>query len=281
MFNEEIHMRLTVVCYLAWPVFSAHFRRGHVSDLEADALFGMTWPSSGGSVHVAAEDCNSFSGQDFACFIESPEHALVRSWIPANATVMEFGGRFGTTTCEIAKKLNNSGRLVTVEPDPLVWRDLAQNLDSHNCHAHIVRGAISGSPLNILSSGYGGRSDPSSMRGGVRIPVFSFDDVEKASGLKVDTLLIDCEGCAQDMMDQLGPKIKSSINLILIEADQPDDGGDCHEHCMNYRKFFEFLKQSGFTQVDKFNDCDRKRSGAPEGYWCGIWINHYAFRRQK
>lgn len=257
------------------------FHRGLVGDLKHDALFEMTWPTSSSTPHVASENCDSFSGNGFACYIENPEHALVRKWIPANATVMEFGARFGTTTCEIAKKLQNSGRLVTVEPDQYVWGDLENNIKSHNCHAHVLRGAISASPIHMLGSGYGGRSDPGKLRGGVTVPTFTFDDVEKASGLKFDSLLIDCEGCAQDMMDQIGPKIKSQIKTIVIEADMPDTGGDCTAHCMNYRKFFKFLTDNGFTQVDEFNDCDRTRSGAPADSWCGPWINHYAFVRKQ
>jgi len=267
----------------------ARFRRGFVSDLTADALFNMKWIPGGApaSAHVAAENCDSFAGNGFACYIESPEHALVHKWIPANATVMEFGARFGTTTCEIAKKLGNSGRMVTVEPDPYVWGALESNVKSHNCHAHVLRGAVSSSPLHMLSSGYGGRSETGQMRGGYTVPTFKFDDVEKASGLKFDTLLIDCEGCAQDMMDQIGPKIQSQINLIVIEADMPvatpgaviPRAEACTKHCMDYQKFFNFLRKSGFQQVDEFNDCDRTRSGAPEGTWCGNWIKHYAFRR--
>jgi len=278
-------MKLAVLL-LALPAFGmrASFRRGFISDLRSDALFNMSWAHGApgmkqSEARLARDNCSSFVGNGFACYIEAPEHTLTRKWIPADATVMEFGSRFGTTTCEIAKKLQNSGRLVTVEPDPVVWGWLESNLKSHNCHAHVLRGAVSGSPLHMLGSGYGGRSAVGDNAPGVDVPTFSFDAVQKASGLKFDTLLIDCEGCAQDMMDQIGPKIQSQIKTIVIEADMPDTGGDCTSHCMNYKKFFNFLEQSGFKQVDMFNDCDRTRSGAPEGTWCGPWINHYAFKR--
>jgi len=275
----------------------ARFRRGFVSDLAKDDLFTMKWSPAGspGSspppAHVASENCDSFvaKGMDpaqYSCYIESPEHTLARKWIPANATVLEFGARFGTTTCELAKILKNSGRLVTIEPDEAVWGFLESNVKSHNCLAHVLRGAISSSPLRMLKSGYGGRSDVSNLRGGMTVPTFTWDEVEKASGLKFDTLLIDCEGCAQDMMDQIGPKIQSQIKTIVIEADMPlrntpeTQTSDCKKHCMDYVKFFSFLKTSGFEQVDEFNDCDTKRSGAPQGTWCGPWINHHAFRRK-
>merc|ERR1719421_1152857 len=108
-----------------------------------------------------------------------------------------------------------------------------------------------------MGSGYGGRSAVGNLDAnhGTTVPTFTFDEIEKASGLKIDTLLIDCEGCAQDMMDQLGPKIQDQIKLVLIEADMPDSGGDCTKHCMNYKKFFKFLDDAGFEQIDEFNDC--------------------------
>jgi len=47
---------------------------------------------------------------------------------------------------------------------------------------------------------------------------------------------------------------------------------------MDYKKFFGFLEENGFEMVDKFNDCDRKRTGAGEHQWCGTWIDHFAWR---
>lgn len=262
-----------------------HMRRGHPDELTKDSLFNLAWapkPDSVGAVRVGADDdCRSWEG-DPICYIEAPEHTLAKKWIPENATVMEFGARFGTTTCEIAKKLKNSGKLVAVEPDTQVWSFLENNIKSHDCRSHVLRGAISSTPLHMLGSSYGGRSDNSNnlRKGTDTVPTFSFDEVEKAVGFKIDTLLIDCEGCAQHMMDQIGPKIKEQIQLIVIEADMPDSGGDCVHDCMNYPKFFKFLEDSGFEQVDEFNDCDRERSGSPPSTWCGSWINHFAFKRK-
>ena len=109
------------------------------------------------------------------------------------------------------------------------------------------------------------------------VPAYKIREIEEVSGLKFDTLLIDCEGCAQYMMDELGPVIKSQVRTILVEADMGNDGGDCTANCMDYKKFFAYLVLNGFKQVDKFNDCDKTRTMAPEGTWCGGWILHYAY----
>merc|ERR1719428_1310167 len=80
-------------------------------------------------------------------------------------------------------------------------------------------------------------------------------------------------------MDQISEPIKSGqIKLIIIEGDMPVGAKDCKKNCMDYEKFFGFLTENGFEMVDKFNDCDRKRTGAAEGQWCGTWIDHFAWR---
>ena len=61
--------------------------------------------------------CKTFDGA-FFCGMEFDEWQLVRGLVrPANA-VLELGGRFGTTSCVLAQQTGNSGRVVTVEPDP-------------------------------------------------------------------------------------------------------------------------------------------------------------------
>jgi len=251
-----------------------------VQHLKNDKLFSLA------SVHATAarsvsEDCGSWKGEGLSCEIEYPEHNLVRAWIPPDATVMEFGARFGTTSCEIAKQQNNSGNLIVVEPDLNVWDFLEENLRAHSCNARMLRGALSSTDLHVAAKlnkkrGYSNRPVE---KGGKVVPGFLFHEVQEALGKKVDTLLIDCEGCAQFMMDQISEPIKSGqIKLIIIEGDMPVGAKDCKKNCMDYQKFFGFLSESGFEMVDKFNDCDRKRTGAAEGQWCGTWIDHFAWR---
>jgi len=245
------------------------------TNLEDDEAFNPEWQSSSNTVKTISDGCYNFDGRGFLCEIEMPEHELVRKWLPPDAVVMEFGARFGTTTCEIAKKLNNSGQIIAVEPDPSVHGFLKQNLQSNNCHARVLHGVVGSAPVYIPeNTGYGSRTCGSK---GIKVPNYSIQDIKKAMHqTKIDTLLIDCEGCAQFMMDQIGPLIKDEVKLILLEADMPVEHD---QNGMDYTKFVNFLKENGFSVVDTFNDCDRTRSGAPVESWCGKWIDHYAFRR--
>jgi hypothetical protein len=66
------------------------------------------------------------------CPIERDEHDLVRKFISPKDSVLELGGRFGTTSCEIAVMQNNSGSLVVVEPDKSAWSSLLHNRQINN-----------------------------------------------------------------------------------------------------------------------------------------------------
>ena len=53
--------------------------------------------------------------------MERDIHQAVRKLIQPSDTVLEVGSRYGTTTCEVAVRQKNSGRVVAVEPDHTVW----------------------------------------------------------------------------------------------------------------------------------------------------------------
>lgn len=240
-------------------------------------------------------DCSTFRGAGFLCAIESPEHQLVRRWIPEDATVLELGARFGTTSCEIAAALKNSGKLVSVEADRTVWDFLEANLKKNKCNTHLLRGILGSQPLQQSTlTGYGARTEgvkyDTSTRswkvnlGYALVHNVQLHELESNLGLKFDTLLIDCEGCAAQIMDQIGPKIRRrEISLILLEADMGAGGADCTQNCMHYTKFAKYLIAHGFEEVDRFNDCDATRNGVVAnmpGQWCGEWIWHYAYQLQ-
>ena len=81
-------------------------------------------------------------GQALNCRLEGINIGRIRKWINAKATVLELGAQYGMTSCEIAKVIQNSGRLMTIEPNPRVWSALHRNLRSHNCSAHVLQGGL-------------------------------------------------------------------------------------------------------------------------------------------
>merc|ERR1719401_158089 len=103
---------------------------------------------------------------------------------------MELGARYGTTTCEIAAQLKNSGKLVAVEPDNLVWHAHLDNIAAHGCKSNLLQGYVGTIAKEKSGTGHGTRFSLLQMAGPVPFP-----EVEKRYNLKFDTLLIDCEGC--------------------------------------------------------------------------------------
>ena len=62
--------------------------------------------------------------------------------VVADHAVLELGGRYGTTACVLAEATNNSGRVVSVEPDPAAHAALRHNLRTHSCRVGVFRGTV-------------------------------------------------------------------------------------------------------------------------------------------
>ena len=105
-------------------------------------------------------------------------------------------------------------------------------------------------------------------------------DVERQTGLRFDTLLVDCEGCMRHMRDQIDPLIISGqVRRILLEADMPCS----HEknNCMIYEPWFSFLRSHDFEMDVQVNDCwDWDLFDAHSNHWCQSKLNHSVWTRR-
>merc|ERR1712066_573773 len=68
--------------------------------------------------------------------------AMVYKWLPPESSVLEIGARYGGVSCAIAHKQRQSGQVVAVEPDPVVWQALANNLATYGCNVKVVQGVV-------------------------------------------------------------------------------------------------------------------------------------------
>jgi len=211
-------------------------------------------------------------GSTAACGLEHPEHWLVQQYVESNSTgVLELGGRYGTTTCEIAKKLGNSGRNIAVEPDDRVWNVLEQNLASHYCHAHVVQGIVGNANKRDVVGGSYGTQVLKSQRDIVATP---WQEVERKFGVKIDTLLIDCEGCINYFLAE-NPGLLDQVKVILVEGDVGIYGADsdpgCAQrgNCVDYNQVIKRFEDAGFKLVEEF----------PDELLSLKFIHHFAFKR--
>lgn len=176
------------------------------------------------AVKFPPNTCNFFTEyfQRAYCNVEWDTHLLVKQIIRPTDIVLEVGGRYGSTTCAVAVEQNNSGALIVVEPDTSVWAIHEFNKLTHNCASWTIFGVLGGEDLTVLADTEGYNTQTTADKGakGVRVRHFTWDFVEKATGLKVDTVILDCEGCWIDVVRDNLEKFKNVHTVIIGKLHQ-------------------------------------------------------------
>ena len=184
--------------------------------------------------------CATFRGASI-CGIEESEWTMVEALVNVDATVLELGARFGTTSCVLANATKNSGRVVSVEPDTTVHADLEANLRSHSCNVTVVKGTVSTHSLVLPKSTDYSTKTRVARVGETTVPSMSFLKLETTLGYRFDTLLVDCEGCIGLLLDgQLD--LLDQIDLLLIEEDARKVAG-------NYAHWHRTFEAHGLEKV--------------------------------
>jgi FkbM family methyltransferase len=185
--------------------------------------------------------------------LERNEQLLAEMYIKKDCIVLELGARYGTVSCVINKKLSDPTNQVSVEPDERVLKALEKNKKTNKCEFHIVKGVVSNSPLELTNlddwMGYGTTSEKVKESS---IPNYTFEEIEKTYNLKFNTLVVDCEGCLEDFLNE-NPDILKQIKLVMFEKDYP-------KKC-NYNKIFDKLRKNKFERlVTGFHEVWKKSS---------------------
>jgi len=172
---------------------------------------------------------------------ERKEQLIAETFILPNSTVLELGARYGTVSCVINKRIKESSKQVSVEADERVLKALEKNKKRNKCEFHIVYGTVSNSPLKLENTdvvkGYGSTTvkDETSS-----IPHYSIAELEEKYGLKFDTLVVDCEGCLCDFLNE-NPNFINQLHTIFFEKDYI-------EKC-NYTTIIKKLKKGNFIPI--------------------------------
>ena len=163
------------------------------------------------------QNCHSYeSGEQLSCFIEWDEWMLSMAFVKPGDVVMEFGARYGTTSCLLSKLVGPTGHVISVEPDISVQGYLGINGFRHQCGFHAVFGTVGATPLQISSNrGYGTMSVEATSLA-TSLPNIELSIIEQHIHSKVNVALIDCEGCI-DSVDKAG--VLDQIELIIMEED--------------------------------------------------------------
>lgn len=214
---------------------------------------------------------------------------MVSALVTPAHTVIEMGARFGTTSCMLAAMTNNSGRVISVEPeDGQVLAHLLDNREAHCCAFHIVSGTVSTRPLTIRraagSKSYSqqtqlagaGRTagemaigDGGSSQGETTLPNLDLGTLEAATGSRINAALVDCEGCIDAVLgpgEEVSPLL-AQLELLMVEEDQPSRANYSHWHAK--------LRRLGFRNIW----CAREVPVSASDLWGGTRQVHSGWLR--
>lgn len=214
------------------------------------------------------------------CDIELIEHNLVKKYITEQSIVLEIGGRYGTTSCTIAKQLNNNGNLVVIEIDYRIWNFLEINRQKHFCNFYFVKKPLGNFTMEVSGRNYDTISKPKQLTlknsqydQNKRPLYYNYHELEQVIRLKFNTLLIDCEGCIEhifltkDSSLNLGILLKE-VKLIILEADNSNHKlSPCRSNCVDYEKWIAKFHEIGLNIVERVPDPKFP------------WIEHIVFQR--
>merc|ERR1711968_19766 len=105
------------------------------------------------------------------------------------------------------------------------------------------------------------------------IAAWPLSELEQRFGLRVDTLLIDCEGCVEYSVEyNLG--LLDQVHTVLLEGDMgiysKKEAPDCGSKCVNYDLVMQRFQAEGFKIMEAFT---RKEGCCP-------WIYYFALKRE-
>lgn len=196
-------------------------------------------------------------GVSARCDIEANSGAMVQKWIQPTSVVLEIGSRYGTVSCAISERQQQSGKMVAVEPDGRVWAALENNRVKHKCNFAVLQGVVGTTDLQIIrvhagNQGYGTMAVPVGVAPPPPAPgqtytmgnvaqAYSLDKVQSNFGMKFNTLVADCEGCLPILFAE-NPGLLPQLKLILAEVHNPTE-----------EQVVSQLQANGFQLVDQYS----------------------------
>ena len=159
----------------------------------------------------------SFAGER-PCWSEKPvQDAAGRAFLASDA-ILEVSTGSGVTSCFLAAATRNSGNVVVAVPEGNASLAMLANRHSHECSFWMVRSLE-----------------------------FTIDGIEAATGLGVNALLINCDGCIHHILPDDPTHALRNIRAIVVEADMACPGPS---PCVDYADWTRKLRRAGFSLVE-------------------------------
>ena len=197
------------------------------------------------SIPFVKPDGSEYSSKE----VERTEQETCNKYINKEDNVLELGSRYGTLSCLLAKKSNF---LLSLDPDIEAIETCKKNMERHNVNFEALHGIISKEPQQIVLTDYPDGYGKYTKKGESDIPFFTIKELENKYNVKFNTLVADCEGCLEQILNE---NDISNIRKICFEADRPDS--------CNYDNVYSILKKNNFKRHEE-NGND----------FYQVWFNH-------
>tara|TARA_B100000214_G_C23964736_1_gene627120 strand:+ start:628 stop:1374 length:747 start_codon:yes stop_codon:yes gene_type:complete len=193
--------------------------------------------------------------------LEPQETMLIQEFLEPDDCVLELGGRTGTMSCYINKRLSEPTRHVVVEPDKGVHNIIEENRSRNNCEFTLVDGVLASVPLRLIGSGNATTCIPCSL---AHEPLLDYNlaYVQSLVDTPFTCLIADCEGCLQYLMDD-NPEMFGELRCFIYEE-------DCKPKT-DYEKLTRILKDAKMS-------CRRIIRSDPKHI---VWTDRHTFLKSK
>jgi len=148
---------------------------------------------------------------------ELPEQKMAIRYLTGDEKILEIGGNIGRNSLVIASLLQDDKKLVTLECDEHIVKQLEENRDINNFHIEnsalskrkLIQRVWDTIPSNELIDGY------------KWVNTITIDELNEKYQIDFDTLVLDCEGAFYYILMDM-PEILNNIKLIIMENDYHD-----------------------------------------------------------
>lgn len=150
---------------------------------------------------------------------EKRERIYLKKYLDPEASILELGGCIGIVSCVANRLLRHPERHVVVEANPKLIPYIEQNKAFTGSSFSIENCMISNQPLNefYIGPGIGVSSARRKWSEKITVAGKTVTDLERAHGLKFDTLIIDIEGAELDFLRENREWLKQ-IDTIFMEV---------------------------------------------------------------
>ena len=211
-----------------YPVVHA----GQTNRRGVEQLSGSAWLVRGRHGSYVASDNDIYIGRALIRYGEFSEleWKLLQRYCGAGHTVVEVGANIGAHTVTLSKAVGRAGRVIAIEPQPVLFRTLCANLAlndlmntvPHQCGCGSAEGTMSVPSLDYDSEhNFGGISLEAwdEARPDAAVVVKPLDDLLKAEA-RVDLIKIDVEGMESDVLNGGRVTIDALRPVLYVENDR-------------------------------------------------------------